>query len=465
MNSPRQQIEAFLSGYHDRWQQNRDDFRQRGVDHERWKSDLSELADEQLATMKVVEKLSLSYSYSRCPFDPESMDITDERTESGTAVVHAKKSGGDYVLFELKQLGDNWLITEVQQLLDPPDQPLLSSDQRRRLVELPNSNAPLPPLPDGVEPNGEILFEDGARIDRPSRQFELSVEPIGKLRTETGVLAASDFTAPPEAHGVLTRSIAPGSYTVEIAKADESPKATDLLRDPFSGPVAMRVVLRPDADVVEWVPADDTGSDGHRIGVDGGNVAIFDFEAYARLKTLQKRRLIDEFADSSGRPQILALNNGNRSQDRSPIGPIGECAISPSGWGDGTYPRYWGVDAEGNLAQLLVDFLVVADFLETAIGIDVELSSHLNGRPLSDPQLQQAGLEVRLDRSDTGDIEMKVNGDHKDWRLLDEDGEDVTPDERSVQPVDETTVYRWSHDLPKDDSMRIQFSFHAGYRN
>ena len=38
--------------------------------------------------------------------------------------------------------------------------------------------------------------------------------------------------------------------------------------------------------------------------------------------------------------------------------------IASSGYGDGAYPVYWGVDASGNPAVLLVDMLVLSELGE-----------------------------------------------------------------------------------------------------
>jgi hypothetical protein len=35
--------------------------------------------------------------------------------------------------------------------------------------------------------------------------------------------------------------------------------------------------------------------------------------------------------------------------------------VVDSGWGDGGYPVYWGIDASGKPAVLLVDFRLLAD--------------------------------------------------------------------------------------------------------
>jgi hypothetical protein len=41
--------------------------------------------------------------------------------------------------------------------------------------------------------------------------------------------------------------------------------------------------------------------------------------------------------------------------------------VADSGYGDGSYPAYWGLDAEGRTAQLVIDFLILTTYDEDGV--------------------------------------------------------------------------------------------------
>ena len=91
------------------------------------------------------------------------------------------------------------------------------------------------------------------------------------------------------------------------------------------------------------------GKGGHVVGVDAGNVAISDVSALLVLTARDKERAFEKFVESGQKPfaRMLSLVNPD------------DVAISETGYGDGGYPVYWGVDSAGKPAVLLVDYLVL----------------------------------------------------------------------------------------------------------
>ena len=125
-----------------------------------------------------------------------------------------------------------------------------------------------------------------------------------------------------------------GRYPAEVAIAFERNAA---LRVRFS-----------DREAVAWHPAD-MGDGGHGVGVDAGNVAVMDIAAILTLNARDKERAFESYARADRRPnsRMLTLVQPNDS------------AIADSGWGDGRYPAYWGVDADQRPVVLVVDFLLL----------------------------------------------------------------------------------------------------------
>jgi hypothetical protein len=108
----------------------------------------------------------------------------------------------------------------------------------------------------------------------------------------------------------------------------------------------VRVVFS-EAAVAAWHPANIKDS-GHVIGVDAGNVAIFDGGNYVGLN---KRKKEDLYNEAIERLPMTSMT----------MKDAGDAVMVSSGWGDGGYPAYWGVDATGAVAVLVVDFCVLPD--------------------------------------------------------------------------------------------------------
>jgi len=165
----------------------------------------------------------------------------------------------------------------------------------------------------------------------------------------------------------LERRVTPGSYAVDVAIA-------------YDRCAAMRISLGP-GEPVSWHPAVSPDG-GHVAGVDAGNLAVLDLPAYAAASVRDKERAYDDFTLNPAQDSGLLL----AFDGRPPIG-----AVSSSGWGDGAYPVYWGVDAQGRPVQLVVDYLVLSRALES------ELVLPWADGPLPHPDLNEAGLALHTE--------------------------------------------------------------------
>lgn len=74
-----------------------------------------------------------------------------------------------------------------------------------------------------------------------------------------------------------------------------------------------------------------------------------DFVAYAAMTRRVKAAAFQRFS-AAERPAAIEV----------PLGGADVGIAVDSGYGDGGYPVYWGVDAEGRVAQLVVGFMVLA---------------------------------------------------------------------------------------------------------
>ncbi|HVY45567.1 MAG TPA: DUF4241 domain-containing protein [Minicystis sp.] len=83
---------------------------------------------------------------------------------------------------------------------------------------------------------------------------------------------------------------------------------------------------------------------------------MFDARAFVELEARDHERLYQTHVvehDERPNAHVFSLREG-----------APDSAVSSSGYGDGSYPVYWGIGAEGELVELVVDFLVLAAWPE-----------------------------------------------------------------------------------------------------
>jgi hypothetical protein len=228
----------------------------------------------------------------------------------------------------------DWRIVRLRQFLDPPDAPFLDAEEKARF-----ENPTIHPLQKlsaeeaGVD--GNELFSPGKSVELDDDLSSIEVRSVGMLDVTTGILVVGDLGYDPGVLSPVGQRVPPGSYPAEVAVA-------------FGRNAALRVRFS-DRKVAKWHPADMNDDGGHVVGVDAGNVAVMDLAAIMTLNARDKERAFDIYERACQRP---------RSQMLSLIG-TNDTVIADSGWGDGTYPVYWGVDGDGKPAVLVVDFQLI----------------------------------------------------------------------------------------------------------
>ena len=335
-----------------------------------------------------------------------------------------------------------------------------SSAELDRLLAAPSPNAPLPPLPKGTSPNCSLLFEDGATIAVEAWQstwegaepavetYQLSVEKIGTLSLPSGKIVVRDFSDSLEGARPLDRSVPPGDYPVEVSIADHTCAAIRVLfQKNLKGPFSYYPAFEID---------EPRHPDGGEIAVDGGNAAICDAEAFMRRSKREHACAIDlllEWGPADSASQFVFLRLGKSATPNA--------VDVRSGHGDGGYPCYWVVEEGGRTVALVVDFLVVPQFLKRTVrkewpkgadGIICELTTP-EGKSLS----------VTLNRAENSVIRV---GAPAMIRWLDAKGKWINDTSRlgSAHCGDETS---WGISLSQLDESAAWFEvvIDAGYRN
>lgn len=180
---------------------------------------------------------------------------------------------------------------------------------------------------------------------------------MGELFLPTGEIVVCDPLVMPD-RPPLKRKVEPGLYPVTLFEAE--------------GRIAVAVLTFEEGAPVSWELAT---IEGQNVGdlkddqifaypVDAGLGSFMDKTTYARM--LDREALEIERANSryvSYYDNVLAdelPGNVNDYVMHRPIsGNDANIAIFSSGWGDGLYPSFWGLDAVGKPLVLVTDFYVL----------------------------------------------------------------------------------------------------------
>ncbi len=169
----------------------------------------------------------------------------------------------------------------------------------------------------------------------------------GKLVIADPFYLTEDFTAP------FKQALPAGEYPVELALADLGP---------WSQRVAFVRVLVSDAAVVQWQVAETTDPSGLNqfFGVDAG-LASFSNATAAEEFASALRKFSKEHPDGNYYDDVLSRempSTSNWCNFHPNKASTVNVVITSSGMGDGLYSSYWGLDRNGELAQLVTDFQV-----------------------------------------------------------------------------------------------------------
>jgi hypothetical protein len=208
---------------------------------------------------------------------------------------------------------------------------------------------PMPDVSDALT-EGTLVLPDGTRVT-------LSLHPLGDLVLPTGQIVASDPFIADDLP--FTRGVAPGRYPVlvNVARINTDCRvAYAILR--FSGerPVRWEMALYPEHD-----PATRGEDEFSGYGVDSGAGCFIDAGA---VRILVERSTMDngdnqDLGDLMAKTYVDTWSWANYVLD--PDTGANVIAFS-SGWGDGVYPSFWGLDKTGAPVCLVTDFRVFCPF-------------------------------------------------------------------------------------------------------
>jgi nucleoid DNA-binding protein len=180
--------------------------------------------------------------------------------------------------------------------------------------------------------------------------ISLYVQRLDDLNVPSGRIVAADLMV--GGGKPFTTALPPGAYPLAliIARLKNGDER-----------IAFALLRFSQSPVVRWEQALTEGQTGSGYGVDSGTGSFSDAEAYGQVCDLQEKD--EEFFD-----RILAEMKKTYKDTRDWTQfqtPAGSVAVFSSGYGDGAYPSYFGIDADGKPATLVTNFGVV-DWMQLA---------------------------------------------------------------------------------------------------
>ncbi|AZO13067.1 MULTISPECIES: DUF4241 domain-containing protein [unclassified Mesorhizobium] len=225
---------------------------------------------------------------------------------------------------------------------------------RRSIVPL-GISAAIPPLAfadwDPAKASSNLgIF---ALTDAQLAERKITVTPIGDLELPTGEIIACDPLVTGDDWPALDRKVKPGRYRVSLFEA-QGRVAAAFLRFRPGVPVRWELATLPGQDVSTL-----NGDQVFGYPVDAGLGSFMDKTAMALMSAAQDKLKPDQNYYDDVLAAEFAPNQDRFVMHHPVTGNPANIAMFWSGWGDGIYPSFWGLDAAGEPLVLMTDFEVL----------------------------------------------------------------------------------------------------------
>jgi hypothetical protein len=207
-------------------------------------------------------------------------------------------------------------------------------------------------------------------------------------------------------------------------------------------------LILSDAAAVRWHPAQ-VAAGSNVIGVDSANVAIVDLAALVQCEAQHVEELFQQQTTK------LLEHAGTIFSLR---GDANDAVMVTSGYGDGAYPCYWGVAADGTIASLVVDFLVLVEDKIRVITVPWQLG------PVDAPEL--AGHDLKIDGDGGSYVVRHRGGEISKIQVLAPDGTTLMDSDRlGLHVTGDQHSRTWEADTPPPPGSVLELTMHQGYRH
>ncbi len=319
-----------------------------------WERELAALVDAHFTPgARTGAEGALSGTPDHDPAHERVVSVEVRRTRGDVHTVFPDVNHENHFVYRLAASDDGWRIDKIVRSSAPPGTPLVARADVERLLASREPDRESRPVSRELAAGMAGLFSD---------RFE--VVALGSLTT-TGVLTAHDLGWVRFDVAPFHRQVPAGTYPVEMA------------RDADGTVIAVRVLFS-DQEAATRVPAERVGT-GNVVSVDAGNVAILDFAALTSCTEAQVEEICADRLEALGRSGVVL----------SLTGAATEAVLVSSGVGDGAYPAFWGLAADGSVTDLVVDFLVAVETVTSTVVVPWQSG------PVGHPALTDVRLEVR----------------------------------------------------------------------
>lgn len=204
------------------------------------------------------------------------------------------------------------------------------------------------------------IFTEGADFLVSRKLVEL---PIGDLPLLDGKLVALDPLVQPD-RAAFTRTVEPGTYPVSYIREDSAHSRPGFIVIRFSKSPVTHFEL---ALLAQQDPSTLKDDQFFGIPVDAG-VAAFANSAFAadqaKREAEEQKKAGDDYV--SYYDDVLFEDLPGTEEDESVLhrpfeNGEGAVAIAQSGWGDGYYPVFWGLDKDGKPALAFIELFVILE--------------------------------------------------------------------------------------------------------
>jgi hypothetical protein len=208
-------------------------------------------------------------------------------------------------------------------------------------------------------------------LDGQVNSKELVEIHVGDVNLPTGRIIAADpfFT---EGQLPFARTVEPDKYPVFVymAKIDEDHNRVAYAKIKFRPEEATKWILALTEDLTEEEINELEEDEFFGFPVDAGLACFLDEETnaqfVAKMDTMLEQDpdknyyddvLADEFKEYSGK-NAFSRDLGDWNDHHPVPDSDNNIIMFASGWGDGYYPAYWGLNENGDTVELIIDFLV-----------------------------------------------------------------------------------------------------------
>jgi hypothetical protein len=316
----RELVRAFIADFHEAWER----AGRPGSTFEEWDAELAALAAAYLVGGTTLgDEGALSSNPSH---DPDEEVVTGVGVTGDTASVRTallSPQSEYYYDYRLRRVAGAWRIERLIMTMDPPTAPVMDPAKHDALLADVSAETVV------RHPSGGSGKDLAALFEPP-----FTVAELGSIRT-SGVMTVHDFGWVHADLAPFEQRVPPGTYPVSVSRRADGTN------------MALHLELA-DLPASRWIEADRVGFD-NIISVDAGNVALLDFTTMPPCRIEWLEELYQDRIAGDQWPSGTVF---------SVAGDVDDAAFVTSGYGDGGYPAYWGVAADGTITDLVVDFLV-----------------------------------------------------------------------------------------------------------